>query len=600
MQVTKSSTTATMLTTVTATPAAGKKMSTRASVSRPATQDGSKRVGGHSAGGSVKSKERHSSKPSSVQRQPVQQPSYQVSSQPHPVSALSSTTSVSYAGAVKSSPSLQDKKLSTVNKPVAYVKPTAANTVTASRSLPDQQQEDIATVATSVEPLPRMPSFPTAHLSQELMAENDNDAASVGDQPKVKVATEPIVPPSSYVSPMVTKSSIITKSPIVTKSSSPGTAVPSSHLSSFVPFTFVASPSSSNAISNHQAGVVTKVTTVTTTITAHSDRSASGEGSKEGVSEVEGVASKRRRLSPVVTTQPSLTDHATKLNIAADPFIPSLPTSAHHHKSAVASINVTTPTIAATPTHKPPLPAACYQLPPMMHNMVPMIVPHPQMGSGYPISQHAATYPPVFPAAVPSHAYQMGTHPPPIVGLTYAGYPMQQPTMLAAPTAAVSTNNVPNPGVAGYNMFVPVSASSVLPAAPAPPAAVVHHAMMEQRKKEEQMKALKDSRQFEQNGAVANHQPSQLYKVPPVKQQLPLTTEGGRRTLLENPRVAMAIPRPPMHSMMNRPLEMTTVNNNSPSTGSKRKRRPPLMPLPPAANNVTVATLWDKPTNALY
>ena len=90
----------------------------------------------------------------------------------------------------------------------------------------------------------------------------------------------------------------------------------------------------------------------------------------------------------------------------------------------------------------------------------------------------------------------------------------------------------------------------------------------------------------------------------PVKQQLPATTEGGRRTLLENPTVAMTpvMPHPPV-APMNRPIEY------SPSTGSKRKRRLPLMPLPQlptanhvpmATNNVTIPPVWENPTNGLY
>ena len=608
MQVTHSSVMIPAMAATTAT-ATGKKITAQVSSVTRSTQDGgSKRAGGPSAGSShVKSNKQRSSKLSSMQRQqqphPVSAQPRPSSAQPHPVSAQlhpvsvqphlvsapsSSTTSntVSYAGAVKSSPSLQDKKCSTVNKPVAYVKPTASTT-----NLADQQQEDITTMATNVESLSRMSSFPTAHLSQELLTEEDAIILTgVDEQAKpVKVTSNEstVQPAASFVSP------------VVTKSPSPVTATASTRLPSFVPFTFVASPPPSSVI--NQQAVITQVTTVTSTVTTQSGNRESG---KEGIAEVEEVASKRRRLSPVPTTvRRTNIDHSTKLNIAADPFIPSsLPTAVSLHKSVpITAINMATPTVAATPSHKTSMPAACYHLPaaPMMppHNMVPVIMPHPRMGSGYTISQ--AAYPSVFPAAVPSHTYQMPAHPSSLVGLPYAGYPMQQPTML--PPSAVTNNSVHN--AASYSMFVPVTASNVLPPAPPPSAAAVHHARVEQRKKEEQIKALNDTKRFfEQNGSsVAKQQPPQLgYKYPTVavKPQLPVTTEGGRRTLLENPPVAMAMPHLPMGSMMSRPLEITT----SPSTGSKRKRRPPLMPLPqiPAANNITMATPWDKPTNTLY
>ena len=583
MQVTQPSVSA-------ATTATGGKKIT-AQVTR-ATQDGggsssSKRAGGHSVGsGHKKNIKHHSTKLSSTQRQQqsMQQQPHPVSAQPRPVPAQphapsSSTTSntVSYAGAVKSSPTSQDKKCSTVSKPVAYVKPTASTVA----NLVDQQ-EDITAVVTNVE---RLASFPTAHLSQEILAEEDTVAlTSAVEQVKpVKVTSnEPLA--TSYVSPVVTKS----PSPVTTTTAS-------NRLSSFVPFTFVASPSPSSVV-NHQT-VITQVTTVTSTVTTQS-----GSSGKE---EVEEVASKRRRLSPVpATVQHS--DHSTKLNIAADPFVPSsLPTAVSKPAIAMPTINMATSTAATTPSHKTSIPAACY-LPaaPMMHHhgMVPIMMPHLQLGSGYAISQ-AAAYPSVFPAAVPSHAYQMPTHPPSIVGLPYAAtrYPMQQPTMLPPP--AVTNNNVHN--AASYSMFVPVTAPALPPAPPPSAAAAVHHARVELRKKEEQIKALNDTKRFfEQNGSSVAKKPPQLghkYPTLAVKPQLPLATEGGRRTLLENPPVAMAMPHLPMGSMMNRPLEMTTVNT-SPSTGSKRKRRPPLMPLPqiPAADNVTMVTPWDKPTNTLY
>ena len=578
MQVIHSS--AAAVTATTAATATGKITARVSSVTRSTQDGGSKRAGGQSAAGSSRVIKSNNKQPKSSSTQRKQQP-HPVSAQPHPVSGPSSSTTsnnVSYASAVKSSPSLQDKKSSTVNKPVAYVKPTASST----NATNDQQQEDI-----TAEPLSTV--FPTAHLSQELLAEDNGIIiTSAEEQPKpVKVTNEStvVVPPGpSFVSP------------VVAKSSSPVTAPVNTRLPSFVPFTFVASPSPSSG--NHQVDVITQVTTVTSTVNT---QSGNGESGKEGIAEVEEVASKRRRLSPVpnpntVSRTPNI-DHSTKLNIAADPFIPSsLPTVVNHQKSV--AINVVTPTVAATPSRKPSMPTACYLRAPMMppHNIMPVIMSHPQMGRGYAISQQAAAYPSVFPTAVPSHAYQVP--PPSIVGLPYAGYPMQQPTMLP-----VTNNAVHNPRAPSYNVFIPqaVTASNILPPAPHPPAAAaaaVHHARVEQRKKEEQLKVLNDTKRFfEQNASsVAKQQPPKLYKYPtlPVKPQLPVTTEGGRRTLLENPPVAMAMPHPPMASMMSRPLEM------SPSTGSKRKRRPPLMPLPPTANNVTMVTPWDKPTNMLY
>ena len=584
MQVTQPS----AMAATTATAAGGKKMT--AHVTRATRDASSKRAGGHSAGsGHAKNIKHHSSKLSSRQQQPHPVPPQPrpVPPQPRPVCvqphALSSSTTgntVSYAGAVKSSPSLQDKKCSTVNKPVAYVKPTASTAA----NLVEQQEEDITTVVTDVESLSILTSFPTAHLSQELLAEEDAVVlTSAVEQAKpVKVTSnEPAIPlAASYVSP------------VVTKSPPPVTATASNRLPSFVPFTFVASPSPSSVV-NHQA-IITQVTTVTSTVTTQS-----GSSGKEGIVEVDEVASKRRRLSPVPTTVQHV-DHSTKLNIAADPFVPSslpttVPTAVSHHRSV--AINMATPTVATTLSHKTSIPTACY-LPaaPMIHphNMVPVIMPHPQLGSGYAISQQAAAYPSVFPAAVPSHAYQMPTHPPSIVGLPYAaGYPM-------LPPAAVTNNNVHN--AASYGMFVPVTAPNVPPAPPPLAAAAAHHARVELRKKEEQIKALNDTKRFfEQNGSSVAKQPPQLgYKYPTlaVKPQLPVATEGGRRTLLENPPVPMAMPHLPMGSMMNRPLEMIS----SPSTGSKRKRRPPLIPLPqiPTADNVTMVTPWDKPTNMLY
>ena len=575
---------------MTTTMAGRKKMlPTEGLITRLAQDGGSKRAGSQSAGGThTKSNKQHPSKqpPSALRQHPVSAPS-------------SSSNTVSYANAVKCSPSLQDKKCPTTNKPVAYVKPTASNAAP-SVTVADQKDDVITAVSASVEPLPIMPSFPTAHLSQELMAEEEPMVLTSTDEQckQVKVTTSSgpavVVPPPTFVSPVITQS--------------PATAaVSKSGRLTFTPFTFVATPSTSSSVTSHQA-VIVPVTTVTSSVTSHPKQSSDAENGKEGIVEVEEVASKRIRLGPVASVQHTAVDHSsTKLNIAAVPFIPSsMPMPTHHQNTTT---NMTTPTVVATPSHKVSMSTACYQLPTatmMPANIMPVIVPHPQMGSGYPMSQQTA-YP--FPAAVPSHAYPMPTHPPPIVGLAYAGYPMQQPTMVPS---AVTNNNVPPsgvPGAANYNVYLPqpVTGSNVMPpAAPFPPAAIAaHHAQMEQRKKEEQMKAVNDTKRFfEQNpsSTVAKQQPQ--YKHPPVttgtvpvKQQ---STEGGRRTLLENPPVVpMAMLHPPIAPMMNRPLEMTPV---SPSTGSKRKRRPPLMPLPqmPTANNVTIATAWDKPTNTLY
>ena len=590
MQVTSSAATATN--TPVATAASNRrKMSTDVSLTRP-PQDGgsSKRAGSQSAG--AKSNKQNLSKSPSARRQ---QPRSATSS------SSSNVSSVSYANAVKSSPSSQDKKLSTANKPVAYVKPTASTIATTAPGLSDQQEE---------ESLSRMPSFPTAQLSQELMPEEPVIVTSSVEQ-QVKVTSEPTV----VVAPSPAPPAFV--SPVVSKSSSPAapvvTAVSKSSRLSFTPFTFVASPSTTG-VTNHQASIV-QVTTVTSTVTSHPAQRGNGDTGKEGVAEVEEVATKRIRLGPVQRTN-NVTDHSTKLNISAVPFIPScIPaTVTSHQKSNVittaTAAKVTTPSVAATPFCKVSMPAACYQLPAgsmMPANMVPLIMPHPQMGSGYAMSQQTP-YP--FHTGVPSHTYPMPAHPPSIVGLAYAGYPMQQAAMVPP---AVTNSGIPPSGAApSYNMYVPaqpVSGANVIPPRaappfPPPPAAVVaaHHARMEQCKKEEQMKAVNDTKRFfEQSAAsssVAKQQPP-LYKYPAtVKQQLPVITEGGRRTLLENPPVPMAMTHPVGH-MMNRPVEMT-INKNNPSTGSKRKRRPPLLPQIPVTNNVTMTTPWDKPINTMY
>jgi len=595
MQVTQSSaSTAAMTMTTTMVTTAGKKTSADDSVTRPMNAgSSSKRASSQSVKSHTKGNKQRSSKPPSMQKQQ----SMQQQQQPHPPSAPSTSSSyvVSYAGAVKSSPSLQDKKSSSASKPVAYVKPTSS-TATAP-SLPEQQED---TTEMTTDTLSGISSFPTAHLSQELMVEeNLVTVSTVEDQPKQVVVTksEPtVVVPPSFVPPVISKSS---------SSAATAPVSTSTHLSSFAPFTFVAAPSTTVTV------VMSPVTTVTSTAVSNPEQLVDEESGKEGITEVEGVASKRIRLGgSTVTPQRNLNmDHSTKLNIAAVPFIPSSLPATNYQKSAtiISTATMTTHTIAATPSHKA-IPAACYlptAIMPTAPSMMPVIVPHPQIGSGYAISQQPA-YPSVFPTRVPSHAYPLGTHPHSVVGLPCTGYPLQQPTLV--PSAAVNSNV---PGVrahGGYNMFVPVTTSNIIPAAND----AVHHAIIEQRKKEEKMKMLTDTKRFfEQNpsSSVAKQQP-QLYKSATMatisgKQQLPVTTEGGRRTLLENPSVAMApvMPHPPVVPMMSRPLELTAANN--PLTGSKRKRRPPLIPFPQhlptgAANNVTMTTLWDTPANTLY
>lgn len=606
MQVTSSATVTN--TPMMATTANRRKMTTDVSLARPTQHDGgsSKRAGSGQPAGGKSNKQNLSKSPSARRQQPHPHPAAMPSS-----SSSSNVSNVSYANAVKSSPSSQDKKPSTANKPVAYVKPTASTVTTATPVLTEQDDESLS----------RMSSFPTAQLSQELMPEEPVMVVTNSVEQQVKVTSEPtavVVAPSPAAPPAFVP-------PVVSKSSSPaaaaaGTVSSKASRLSFTPFTFVASPSTTG-VTSHQASIV-QVTTVTSTVTSHPAAQRShGDTGKEGVAEVEEVASKRIRLGPAQRTT-NVTDHSTKLNISAVPFIPSCTPAtvpSHHHKPAVitttaAAANVTTPSVAATPPFcKVSMPTACYQLPGgsmVPANMVPLIMPHPQMGSGYAMSQQTP-YP--FHTAVPSHAYPMPAHPPSIVGLAYAGYPMQQPAMVPPP-AVTNSGIPPSAGAPSYNMYVPqsVSGANIIPppvgaAPPFPPPAVVaahHAARMEQRKKEEQMKALNDTKRFfEQSAAsssVAKQQPT-LYKYPPatVKQQLPVTTEGGRRTLLENPPVAMAMSHHPVGHMMNRPIEMTTINN-SPSTGSKRKRRPPLLQQIPVTNNITMTTPWDKPTNTMY
>jgi len=171
-------------------------------------------------------------------------------------------------------------------------------------------------------------------------------------------------------------------------------------------------------------------------------------------------------------------------------------------------------------------------------------------GGGFAISQPA---PYQFPA-VPSHAYHIDAthHPHSIMGLAYSGGVPMQPHPQAA------ANN-------SYRLLVPAAPFSQQQ----PALQKDYH--QQQRKKEQDPKRYSDQ----------NVIPPQVYKFPTVP--LPVPSSEGRRTLLENPAVMPA----PL------PLDTTTL------TGSKRKRRGPLMPLPqqlPAApapaRNVTMKTLW--------
>lgn len=627
MQVTPSSVGTVMMTPMAVT--AGKKTSTSegSAARKPSATGGvnSKRAGGdQSVGGHNKSSKQRSSKQPLLTAQKQQQ-SMQQQQKPHPLPAppiSSNVNAISYANAVKASPpGLQDKKSLPTNKPVAYVKPTASLTSTASLNFTVDQQQPVEDTTASVDQqqtLSRV-SFPTARLSQEMMMEEHQPVVMVSsvndEQSKNASSGEPVIvlPPQPFVPPPPPPTSPSAPAPAVaaiTKSSSPATVTAvtlSSNLSSFTPFTFGVTPST-----------IPQVTTVTSTIVAQ--QSTSEEVGKEAVGEVEVVASKRIRLGTTVQRDHDI-NHPTKLNIAAVPFIPSSVSTTNRQITTVtatpttttaAAVMAATPTGTTMPFHKGSMPAACYQLPTatMMHtpqNMVPVMVPHPQMGSGYAISQQTA-YPSVF----PSHTYPVGAHPPSIVGLQYPAYPIQQPTMV--PRTALNSNT---PAIPNYNMFVPpVTVSGVMP-----PAALVHHTL-EQMKKEEQLKMLNDKRFFEQTPSVVKQtqQQPQLYKFPvtmptlPVKQQLPVTTEGGRRTLLESPTIAMTavMPHPPVGAIMSRPLELTPAGGavSNPSTGSKRKRRPLLfqpvhtpvanIPSLPSNNNIAAYTVWEKPTSTQY
>ena len=127
--------------------------------------------------------------------------------------------------------SLQDKKSSTVSNPVACVKPT-----TLILMLPLLILALVTTRKTlyqpvlNLEPLSRMPSFPT----QEPIPEEPVIVTSKDDH-QVKVSSAPTVPSPAptFVPPVVGKSSSFATN--VT------TAVSESNGSSFTPFTFVVS-----------------------------------------------------------------------------------------------------------------------------------------------------------------------------------------------------------------------------------------------------------------------------------------------------------------------------------------------------------------------
>lgn len=136
-----------------------------------------------------------------------------------------------YLNVIYDCSSLQDKKSSTVTTPVACVKPT-----TLILMLPLLILALVTTRKTlyqpvlNLEPLSRMPSFPT----QEPIPEEPVIVTSKDDH-QVKVSSTPTVPSPAptFVPPVVGKSSSFATT--VT------TAVSKSNGSSFTPFTFVVS-----------------------------------------------------------------------------------------------------------------------------------------------------------------------------------------------------------------------------------------------------------------------------------------------------------------------------------------------------------------------
>ena len=154
-------------------------------------------------------------------------------------------------------------------------------------------------------------------------------------------------------------------------------AVSKSSRITFTPFTFVAIPSTGSSVTSHQA-VIAPVTVVTSSVTSHPKQSSDTKNGKEGIVEVEEVTSKRTRLGQVTNVQHTTMDHSsTKLSIAAVPFIPSSILVATHHQKTTTNM--------ASPSHTVLMLTACYQLPMVTMipgNIMPVIVPHPLMGSG--------------------------------------------------------------------------------------------------------------------------------------------------------------------------------------------------------------------------
>ena len=228
-------------------------------------------------------------------------------------------------------------------------------------------------------------------------------------------------------------------------------------------------------------------------------------------------------------------------------------------KVATPSV-IAAPSLVATPPHKHPAVITGYQFPSgtivPAPTIVPVFVPHTHMaaaatgGGGFAISQPA---PYQFPA-VPSHAYHIDAthHPHSIMGLAYSGGVPVQPH-----PQAVANNS--------YRLLVPA----------APPTAFQQQPAQQKDYHQQQRKKEQDPMRYSNQNVI----PPQVYKFPTAP--LPVPSSEGRRTLLENPAV---LPAP-------LPLDTTTL------TGSKRKRRGPLMPLPQQlpvapARNVTMKTLW--------
>lgn len=510
----------------------------------------------------------------------------------------------SYAGVLKSSP-IQYDQLNTApcaGKPVAYVRPNVPDSVTVSEA-----------DATSTG------QFPTADVGRDVLAPVTSDHPVMNDRR---------VPDVTFVS---TAAVVMTTTAAVTVATT------------VKPFTFVASPVR-NVTNSSSSSAVTMTTSSVKRSPVRED------SNRDGLE----VATKRIRLGPSSTAM----EFATKLNISAMPFVPStrpsiiapstqavpsaipsavqpivatppvssplsatqsmitrsvafaplvpaqpivatpsvaaatpslVPTqsivaappsvvpakskvampSVSVDKSAVmiAPSSVTTPNLAtATPPHKHPALIAGYQWPsgPIVPapTILPVFVPPSHMAAtpgGYALTQ-PGPYP--FPA-VPSHVYPVDAahqpHPHSIMGLAYSGGIQMQPHPQAA------ANNA-------YRLLVPTAAPPTGTILQQPAQQIDYH--KQQRKKDQEPKRYPDQ----------NIVP-QFYKFPTAPLPVKVPSSEGRRTLLESPAIAPAPLPPPL------PLDNTTL------TGSKRKRRGPLMPLPQqqptaASRNVTMTTLW--------